>query len=362
VRLTDLCIQRLPPPMSGQKTYFEANGFGIRVSQGGTKSFVVMYGKDRRLATLGRYPSVSLKIARTQAKRLLATVRPDPSEISASEARSAFLSHCQTKNRPRTVKDYTRHLTLYLPEGRLSLLTRPKLLSIFQSLSHKPGEQSHAFVTTTVFLNWCVTQGYLDQNPIAGVRGIGRTNQRDRVLSTEELTDVLKKSLMHPYPFGAIVTLCILTGMRRTEVSDIENDFIKDGTITLPSTYTKNKREHIFPYATFTASILADLPRFADSQYLFPGRGDGPWNGWSKAKLNFDKTHTVTNYTLHDLRRTYASIHAQLGTPIHVIEKLLNHASGSFAGVAGIYNRYQYLDEMKAACQRYENYLHSLCS
>ena len=59
-------------------------------------------------------------------------------------------------------------------------------------------------------------------------------------------------------------------------------------------------------------------------------------------------------------RRYYATIHAQLGTPIHVIEKLLNHVSGSFGGVAGIYNRFQYQDEMHHAVDSYEKFIQSL--
>jgi integrase len=42
VGLTDLFIKRQKPPASGQKTYFDTDpkGFGIRISQGGTKKLV----------------------------------------------------------------------------------------------------------------------------------------------------------------------------------------------------------------------------------------------------------------------------------------------------------------------------------
>ena len=84
------------------------------------------------------------------------------------------------------------------------------------------------------------------------------------------------------------------------------------------------------------------------------------FSGWGKAKARFDKRlEGVAPFTLHDLRRTYSSVHAQLGTPIHLVEKLLNHVSGSFAGVAGVYNRYSYMDEMKDAVQLYEDWIQS---
>ena len=57
---------------------------------------------------------------------------------------------------------------------------------------------------------------------------------------------------------------------------------------------------------------------------------------------------------MHDLRRTFATNLAALGTPIHVTEKLLNHVSGSVSGVAAIYNRHAYMDEMRVAIVNWE--------
>ena len=83
MRLTDLAIQKLPAPDAGQKTYFDdaLGGFGVRVSQGGTKSFIVMYGKQRRLHTIGRYPSKTLKEARTEAKTFLSNLSENAGAI-----------------------------------------------------------------------------------------------------------------------------------------------------------------------------------------------------------------------------------------------------------------------------------------
>ena len=73
INLTDISVSKLPIPEKGQKTYFDAStpGFGVRVSQGGTKTFVAVLGKNRTYRAIGRYPNISLKIARTEAKHLL---------------------------------------------------------------------------------------------------------------------------------------------------------------------------------------------------------------------------------------------------------------------------------------------------
>ena len=51
---------------------------------------------------------------------------------------------------------------------------------------------------------------------------------------------------------------------------------------------------------------------------------------------------------------------AKLGTPIHVTERILNHVSGTISGVAAVYNRHAYIEEMNAAFAVYEQHLSEL--
>jgi len=94
---------------------------------------------------------------------------------------------------------------------------------------------------------------------------------------------------------------------------------------------------------------------------LFTARGrDTPFAGWSKAKPDFDSGCPLQHWTLHDLRRTCATNLAALGVPVHVTEKLLNHVSGSTAGIVAVYQRHAYLDEMRNAVQMWERQLRRL--
>ena len=75
MKLTDLSIKGLKAPPTGQRTYPDDSlaGFGVRVSQGGTRSFVLVHGKSRERTTIGRYPII--KVWPTPAprqKRILA--------------------------------------------------------------------------------------------------------------------------------------------------------------------------------------------------------------------------------------------------------------------------------------------------
>jgi integrase len=72
-------------------------------------------------------------------------------------------------------------------------------------------------------------------------------------------------------------------------------------------------------------------PTFPLPLTLFPSRNnpEKPFSGWSKTKARFDAGLPFSDYTLHDLRRTFSSNLARMSVPIHVTEKLLNHTSGT---------------------------------
>ena len=96
-----------------------------------------------------------------------------------------------------------------------------------------------------------------------------------------------------------------------------------------------------------------------ESQNVFPARAAPGryFSGFSKCKKMLDERCGVANWTLHDLRRTFASGLAGQGVAIHVVEKLLNHISGTFAGIVGVYQRHNFFPEMKDALERWEAHL-----
>src|SRR5438309_112235 len=65
MKLNDVVVRTLLPRTKGQKTYYDdvLPNFGMRVSQGGTRTFIVRHGHERHLITLGRYPLISTAAA-----------------------------------------------------------------------------------------------------------------------------------------------------------------------------------------------------------------------------------------------------------------------------------------------------------
>lgn len=368
VRLTDLGVKKLPLSENGQVTYWDelTPNFGIRCSTR-SKSYIVLLGEKRRRKTLGRYPDLSLADARKQAKQLLSAnaledgqVAPHAPTVAFEEAKARFLKDCEGRNKPRTVADYRRLLNKHFNfKGDVREVNRQQVMRVVSGLSATPSEQSHTYVAIRTMMNWCVRHGLVDHSVVPPMKQ--KTAERDRVLSEEELREVYLRAQETPFPFGPIVQLLVLTGQRRTEIGQMRRSWISDGEVIFPKGFVKNKREHRFPLSPLAQQVVADLPDTGD--LLFPAATDfeKAFTTWAWHKKRFDKElKAVDPYTLHDLRRTFATIHAKIGTPIHVTEKLLNHVSGTISGVAAVYNRHSYADEMRRAASQFDAYLNDL--
>jgi integrase len=361
MRLTDISIRNLPCPLKGQKTYTDATvpGFGCRVSQGGTRSFVVQYGVNRQLVTIGRYPIISLADARTEAKRILAEKvlgKHRPEAIRYDAALKLFLLAVQQKNKPRTYADYTRVLNKHFNFGktRLADISSADINRKLDRLVLTPSEHGHALNTIKIFFNWALRKRYVDHSPCRGMQA-AKGRARSRVLTDAELAAVWKTAVQTGYPFGDICRLLILTGARRGEIAHLQWSYVNGDTITLPPAIVKNNREHTFPIGAMAREILDGLPS-TESPYLFPAaRGERVFKGWAKCKARLDTLSGVHDWVLHDLRRTMSTKMAEMGIAPHVIERLINHVSGgTLSPIAAVYNRATYMPEMRHAVTAWE--------
>src|SRR5262249_23623278 len=133
---------------------------------------------------------------------------------------------------------------------------------------------------------------------------------------------------------------------------------------TLPRERIKTNRPHEVALSAPAVDILKSAPRLAGSDLVFTTNGATPVSGYSKAKrhINALLPADMSSWRLHDLRRTAASGMARLGISLPVIEKVLNHASGSFAGIVGVYQRHSFADEKRAALEAWGRHIDALVS
>lgn len=363
MRLTDLGVKKLSLTDQGQVTHWDTMtpGFGVRCSKK-RKSYVVMYGKDRRLKTLGRYPDLSLADARKHARLFLASQglssNPDVDHLYKAVV-EAYLEDCRGRLRDSTLKGYVLYLNNIPFAGTIGSISQADILKAIEQYTQSPSSQNYAFTTFKVFFNWAVRRQYVVNNPLNALKRPNRSVSRDRVLSDSELQALLRFTLGNRGRFHDIVSLLALTGQRKGEIAGLQWSEIEGDTLIFGPDRTKNKREHRVPLCSQALNLLHDVEGGETHVFGTPGE-DHPYNGWSKAQRRIVEETGLDHFTLHDLRRTFSTIHAKIGTPIHVTEKLLNHVSGSISGVAAVYNRHSYIEEMRAAMLTFDEYLANL--
>ncbi len=369
-RLNDLILRTLKARGEQYAVLDDAlPNFGVRVGATGTLSFFVMYtvhGRRRR-DTLGRFPVLTLAVARKLARQRLSRLIFDtrssdvPVAMTFAEAVDSFLKlHCDAENKPSTAAEtrrmFKRH---WLPAFSRRLLhdvgTREITAIIDRNRTTAPHEARHAFMVLRTFFNWAKRQRLIERSPCDNLAFNFRLTPRTRVLNDRELAAVSSAAGELGYPYGPIVQLLMLTGQRRGEIASLRWTYIdaEKKLITLPAELVKNGREHTFAVGDMAASVLSSIPNQGDM--LFPARGfnDRPFSGWSKVKAVLDERSGV-NFRLHDLRRSWATHVAELEIHPWVIEAHLNHISGMVSGVAAVYNRHKYSNETRSAVAKFD--------
>jgi integrase len=221
--------------------------------------------------------------------------------------------------------------------------------------------QRQLFGVLSSLFRWAIQRRLLTQSPMAGLQRPRPAQARERVLSDSEIAAFWRAcETLSPW-HCACLRLLLLTGARLREISELRWTEIVDGSIVLSAERTKNKRPHVIQLSSLAKEVLAGVPRVEGCPYVF-SFGRVPIGGWTQIKERLERVVSIPPWRIHDLRRTAASTLARLGVPMHVTEKTLNHTSGSFAGITGVYQRYSFQTEMAEALEKLSAFVRQLVS
>lgn len=355
----------------------ELKGFGAYVSKHGTVSWLVQKwqggrkGRVRRI-TIGRSPPMELKEAREEAAPIINDANKGIDIVRRKALRRLAIKQAPTLG--EAIDQYVERKddgSRYWRENknRLESLSLDKNLLVHditkQSLVEELEKRKHGasvllYSTLRPFFKWCMERDIIVSSPLATIPKPRLLKSRDRILSDDEVKLLWRGTEGLAHPWKSFYRLLLLTGMRRTELATICWHEISEGIATIPKERTKNSKEHIVHLSSFA---LEQLPKRNNHEFVFKTKGgERPIGAFSRSKRTLDKlTPGIREpWRVHDLRRTCASGMAQLGTPPHIIERILNHLSGVNSGLVGVYQRYEYLQERKDALEAYGEYIRNL--
>ena len=373
--LTELAIRKAKP--TGKRyDLFDASvrGLGLRVAMSGTKSWFMMRRFNGRMlrTTFGRYPELTLAIARLKAPSVLADMadgqtagqrRTDLFSVVLDE----WLKKDQAKNKSVhqvRVAMYKHALPAFGPMPVASITKRDvnKLIDKIVDAG-SPVAANRVLAFTKRFFSWCKERDILELSPAEAIRPPSKEKTRDRVLTLEEIKKFWVACNQISYPWGPIFQLLLLTGARLREISEASWDeiSIEDRTLDLPSQRTKNSRSHQIQLSDQAMNIIQAIPKVEGQKLLFTTNGTTAVSGFSKVKKRLDIISGVSDWRFHDLRRSFATHSTErLGISPVIADKILNHTTGQVRGVAAIYQHGEYLEERRAALQKWGNFIQDL--
>ena len=207
---------------------------------------------------------------------------------------------------------------------------------------------------------WLLEKRLVKTNVFADVVGPKASkNSRDRFLSDAEIKKFWNACDKLDAPAGQCLKLLLLTGCRLNEIAKLSRGEVDGDTVTIPSARSKNKLPHMIPLPPLALDILNSVKTSGD--HYFTGKRGKQIGPWSRIKAALDKhMQPDAPFVVHDLRRTFSTGCNKLGIEPHIVEATLNHISGARAGVAGVYNQYQYLPEKTAALARWADHISAL--
>ncbi|MBB4639828.1 tyrosine-type recombinase/integrase [Rhizorhapis suberifaciens] len=343
-------------------------GLSVRVSENGRKVFSVKFrfGLEQKRVTLGVYPRLSLATAREKAIDLLRQAdegidptkrRRRPDMKVETVCREFIRLYAQTRNKSWREAERILEQEFISAHGPRDIreIKRYDILELMDAaIERGAGYQANRILShIRKLFNWCIERGILEASPIAGVKPPTKEVSRERVLNDDELVRILRACRNEVYPFRQIVPMLLATAQRRGELTEMRWSEIdlEEKLWVIPAERAKNGKKHYVPLSTFALEILNEVPRFLDCDYVFTTTRQTPVSGYSKWLRRLSAESETSDWRYHDLRRTAATNLAKLGVTQAVTEKILNHVSGIVSGVAAVYNRHNYADEMREALE-----------
>ena len=368
LRFTVRALDALPAAAAGRREYFNDDlvaGLQVAVTAHGTKTFCVyrkINGVPKRLR-LGAYPDLTIEQARARARTMLTAIaegRDPDAERKAAQIRAITLDAvfedflAARKNlKPRTVRDYQGVVAVAFPDWRqrpLTAITKDMVARRHAQFGAEHGEAyaNQAMRVLRALCNFAIAtyenadgSPLLAENPVrrlSQTRAWFRVKRRERLIHDHELPAwfAAVRALGAEDPDGAggacadYLQVVLYTGLRRNEALALpwrDVDFA-DRTLTVRD--TKNHCDHTLPLSHELLDLLARRRQaLPHAEYVFPGPGSAGHLTDPRGGIRQVIARSGIPFSLHDLRRTFATIAAGLGIPYPIVKRLLNHKVGN---------------------------------
>ena len=347
----------------------DGRGLELRLTPDGTRTWSLLYRHDgiKHRYTIGQYPSLKLKDARLIADKLRHQValgtNPQTQKKEARNSNIVSVAWCYEQflkrylqPQLRTWQEYDRRIKAdILPNlGKKDIrkIQKADIIKIIDSITDRnaPVLANRVLQYTSKFFKWCIGRGYIEHNPAADIPKPTKEKSRERVLSLTEARAIYQAAECLGVIACTFVRLLMLTGQRRTEISNLEWTEIQSDRIEIGGHRSKNGKPITTPLTDEANALLAALPR-NNGNYLFSTTGGHrPVGNFSQLKKKLMIESGVYDWTYHDFRRAMATTMETHGVLRTYIMFALNFSDHS---VTSTYERSDHLKAKKLCLSKW---------
>lgn len=378
LNFSDVAIRALPFVEDGQRKVWDSGTTGLGLKIGATaKSWIVRYrpgGAREREITLGRWPDLRLAEARKRAREIRARAVDGGDALSLREQRRSELSvdsifkavierywaadarHKALRQKRNEENLIRNHVFPQWGSRPIADLTAADAIDLLETIAAKyPIQANRVLHALRRPFRWAVQRKLIIVSPVADLERLTPENQRERVLSDDEIKAIWLASGKMGV-FGLLVRALLITGSRRDEVREATwQEFdVERGVWTRPASRMKGKVHHSLAITPMLEEILLALGGKAEGYVFSTDGGKTRYAALSRAKAKLDRLSGTSGWMLHDLRRTVRTRLAEVGVPFEVAERILAHRRDK---IEQVYNRHEYLAEKRDAILRWEDRL-----
>jgi integrase len=395
-------IAKAQPPEQGKTFIYDDHrdaprGFGLKITAGGLKAFVLRYTVDgrQRLKVIGDWPAWTLDAARAEANDLLRGISKgsDPLEAkrrrreepTVAELAGDWLNrHASGLASEKAIRGYINNdLLPELGHMKVSDVRRRDVIDVIEAKAEKtPRAAAQVLLYARRLFDFATDRDHIPANPLAGLKPSSitvkgkrdplRANVRGRILDTDEIRAFW--SGVEGQGFHRLTALCLklvlVTGQRPGEVAGMRAEEINGRWWTIPAARRGKTDTAHTVYLTDTALDIIAAAK-AEVDRLTPRRGT-EWQGYvfearpgshiTNAALcrAVDRQHEALGakdcpqwgrWTPHDLRRTMRTGLSAARIRPDIAELTIGHTK---RGIVAVYDRHSFDAERQGAWEAWD--------
>jgi integrase len=362
----------------------DGRGLSLDILPSGKMSWLYRYCLDGKYGkvNLGRYPDLPLKAARAKRDELAAQVAGGKSPAVEAKQRRAGLSTNPTVRefgeryyKEQVVRNWKDPKTVrrYLDNEVFPTLGEKALKDVnaldVQGLVYR--KRDNGRIAAAIQLRMVIKQMFdyaietrlVTVNPAAMVatRYIGKARKRARVLTPKEirlyLRTIYQSNIRRQFKLALHIILLTLSRKSELLLARWEHLNFEAGEWLIPEGNAKTAKPHIVYLSTQVAAMFRELKALAgDSDLVLPGRGSltRPFAANALNKALEGLTFDMDPLTIHDLRRTGATLLTEHGFNRDVIEKALSHEA---QGIRAVYIVAEFAEQRRKMLQWWADYV-----